>query len=302
MQNQEPLKLLFVINPVSGGKEKHDWEASIRHYFQDKPYAIEFYLLTGDNDKRSVQHYIEAIKPGRVVAVGGDGTVKMLTELLMETTVPLGILPAGSANGMAKELDIPSDVEGALNIITEGAIKKIDLIKINEEEICIHLSDIGLNAMLVKYFERSKKRGMWGYGKAIFRMLWEKQKMNVVISTDEARFRRKAYMVALANARKYGTGANINPDGNVADGRFEVVVVRKLNVFEILKSIFTDRSFHPEKIEVFSTKSVELNIHHKAYFQIDGEFMGKIKNIKARILPQIISLMVPAEEEPAKLA
>ncbi len=302
MQNQEPIKLLFVINPVSGGKEKHDWEASIRHYFQDKPYAIEFYLLTGDNDKSSVQHYIEAIKPGRVVAVGGDGTVKMLTELLMETTVPLGILPAGSANGMAKELDIPSDVEGALNIITEGAIRKIDLIKINEEEICIHLSDIGLNAMLVKYFERSKKRGMWGYGKAIFRMLWEKQKINVTISTDEARFRRKAYMVALANARKYGTGANINPDGNVADGRFEVVVVRKLNVFEILKSIFTDRSFHPQKIEVFSTKSVELNIHHKAYFQIDGEFMGKTKNVKARILPQIISLMVPAEEEPAKLA
>ncbi len=302
MQNQEPLKLLFVINPVSGGKEKNDWEASIRNYFQEKPCAIEFYLLTGDNDKKSVQYYIETIKPDRVVAVGGDGTVKMLTELLMETTVPLGIVPAGSANGMAKELSIPSDVEGALKIITEGAIKKIDLIKINEEEICIHLSDIGLNAMLVKYFERSEKRGMWGYGKAIFRMLWEKQKMNVVISTDEASFRRKAYMVALANARKYGTGANINPDGNVADGRFEVVVVRKLNVFEILKSIFTDRSFHPEKIEVFSTKNVELSFHHKAYFQIDGEFMGKIKNIKARILPQIIAVMVPAEEEPAKLA
>jgi diacylglycerol kinase family enzyme len=150
--------------------------------------------------------------------------------------------------------------------------------------------------MLVKYFERSKKRGMWGYGKAIFRILWEKQKMNVLIKTDEATFRRKAYMVALANASKYGTGATINPTGNVADGRFEVVIVRKLNVFEILKSIFTDRSFHPEKIEVFSTKNLELGIHRKAYFQIDGEYMGKIKNIKARILPQIITVMVPPEE------
>jgi diacylglycerol kinase (ATP) len=296
MQNQEPLKLLFVINPVSGGKEKHDREASIRQFFQGKLHVTEFFLLTGSGDKRSVQHYIETIKPDRVVAVGGDGTIKMLAELLMETRIPLGIIPAGSANGMAKELRIPLNVEDALKIIVEGEGKKIDVIKIDEEQISIHLSDIGLNAMLVKYFERSKKRGMWGYGKAIFRILWEKQKMNVLIKTDEATFRRKAYMVALANASKYGTGATINPTGDVADGRFEVVIVRKLNVFEILKSIFTDRSFHPEKIEVFSTKNLELGIHRKAYFQIDGEYMGKIKNIKARILPQIITVMVPPEE------
>jgi len=295
MQNQEPVKLLFVINPVSGGKVKTDWENSIREFFKERAHKPEFYLLTGKDDKISVQHHIETIKPDRVVAVGGDGTVKMLTELLKETSTPLGIIPAGSANGMAKELGIPLTIEEALHIILYGECKKIDVIKINEEEICIHLSDIGLNAMLVKYFERSKKRGMWGYGKAIFRVLWEKQKMRVVIKTDDVTVRRKAYMVALANARKYGTGANINPDGNVADGKFEVVVVRKLNVFEIIKSIFTDRSFHPRRIEVFPTKNLELNIHRKAYFQVDGEFMGKITTIKARILPHIINIMTPLE-------
>ena len=143
---------------------------------------------------------------------------------------------------------------------------------------------------------------MWSYGKAIFRMLWEKQKMEVTIKTDEATIGRKAYMVALANARKYGTGATINPDGNVADGRFEAVVVRKLNVFEILKSIFTDRSFHPGRIEVFSTQNLELSIRQRAYFQIDGEYMGKTRNIKASILPQTISVMVPLEKPAAKLA
>jgi YegS/Rv2252/BmrU family lipid kinase len=299
MQNKEALKLLFIINPVSGGKEKHDWEASIREYFKDKFHLSEFYLLTGKDDKRSVQHYIETIKPDRVVAVGGDGTVKMVAELLKETLTPLGIVPAGSANGMAKELGIPSIVEEALDIIVEGESKKIDVIKINEEEICIHLSDIGLNAMLVKYFEHSKGRGMWGYGKAIFRVLWEKQKMRVMIKTDEASVKRKAYMVTLANARKYGTGANINPDGNIADGKFEVVVVRRLNVFEIIKAIFTDRSFHPQRIEVFSTKNLEMEILRKAYFQVDGEYRGKIASIKARILPQIINVMVPVTEDKA---
>src|SRR5690348_12663669 len=111
MQNQEGLKILFVINPVSGGKEKHDWEASIRDFFKDKPHAIEFYLLTGSNDKVSIQHHIERIKPDRVVAVGGDGTIKMLAHILKETQISLGILPAGSANGMAKELKIPAITE-----------------------------------------------------------------------------------------------------------------------------------------------------------------------------------------------
>ena len=225
MQNPEPVKLLFIINPISGGKEKQDWEKSITEYFKDKPQSIEFYLLTGKDDKVSIQHHIDSVKPDRVVAVGGDGTVKMLAEILKETDIPLGILPAGSANGMAKELEIPLEIEKALAVVTDGVCKKIDVVRINEEQICIHLSDIGLNAMMVKYFEGSKSRGMWGYGKTIFRVLWNKQKLKVSIRTDEAAVKRKAYMVTIANARKYGTGANINPDGNVADGKFEVVVV-----------------------------------------------------------------------------
>lgn len=285
---------MFIINPVSGGKEKNTWEASIREILKNSPHTAEFYLLTGGNDKRSVQHHIDSVKPDRVVAVGGDGTVKMVAEMLMETPLPLGIIPAGSANGMARELDILTDVHEAMKVVLEGVPKKIDVIKINEEEICIHLSDIGLNAMLVKYFETSKGRGMWGYGKAIFRVLWEKQKLRVTIKTDAGTVKRYAYMVALANARKYGTGANINPEGDVSDGKFEVVVVRKINLLEIMKSIFTNRPFHPQRIEVFSTTSLELAVHRKAYFQVDGEFMGKITHIKARILPGMLTVMVPA--------
>jgi diacylglycerol kinase family enzyme len=100
-------------------------------------------------------------------------------------------------------------------------------------------------------------------------------------------------MVVLANARKYGTGANINPDGDISDGKFEIVVVRKLNVFEIIKAIFTDQSFHPERIEVFSTTNVLINIQRKAYFQVDGEYLGRTGKIEARILPSIINVMVP---------
>jgi YegS/Rv2252/BmrU family lipid kinase len=288
------MKLLFIINPVSGGKEKTDWEEQIRTYFKASPHDMDFFLLTGESDEVSVRYHLESVKPDRVVAVGGDGTVKMVAEVLQGLkTIPLAIIPAGSANGMARELDIPLDVNEALDVAVNGREQPIDLIRINDKESCIHLSDLGLNAMLVKYFEKSKKRGMWGYGKATFRVLWEKQKMYVTIHTDEETYRRKAYMVVLANARKYGTGANINPDGDVSDGYFEVVVVRKLNLIEMYKSLLTNKSFHPNRIEVFKTKKASISTLKKAYFQVDGEYRGKITQLDACIAPAQLTIMMP---------
>lgn len=300
MQKDEILKLFFVINPVSGGKEKTDWEEKIRTYFKQSPHQMEFYILTGKDDTASVKHYIDTIRPDRVVGVGGDGTIKMLAQMLYHTPMPLGIIPAGSANGMAKELGIPADVETALDIVVNRDASPIDVIKIDDKEICIHLSDLGLNAMLVKQFEKSKSRGMWGYGKAVFRMLWEKQKMYVTIQTDQQTQKRKAYMVAIANASKYGTGATINPDGKVDDGQFEIVVVRKLNVIELGKALFTEKSFHPDRIEIFKAKKAQLATLKKSYFQVDGEYRGKVTQVKAEIQSGCLNLLLPEKEESKK--
>jgi YegS/Rv2252/BmrU family lipid kinase len=293
MQKDAILKILFIINPVSGGKEKRDWEEKIRAYFKQSPHNMEFFILTGENDVSSVRHYIETINPDRVVGVGGDGTIKMLAQMLYHTPIPLGIIPAGSANGMARELGIPADVDTALEIVINGAVTPIDVIKIDDKEICIHLSDIGLNAMLVKQFEKSKGRGMWGYGKAVFRMLWEKRKMYVTIETETQTAKRKAFMVAIANASKYGTGATINPEGRIDDGHFEIVVVRKLNLIEISKAVFTDKPFHPNRIEVFKAKRATLSTLHKAYFQVDGEYRGRVKKVKAEIEHGCLRILLP---------
>lgn len=300
MQKDEPQKILFVVNPVSGGKEKQDWEASIRDFFKESPHAIEFYLLTGENDSSSIKHHIETINPQKVVAVGGDGTVKLVAEIVRETSVTLGILPAGSANGLAKELNIPITKDEALDLIVNGKEKAMDVIQIDEKEICIHLSDMGLNAMLVKYFEENSKRGMWGYTKGIFKMLWNKQKIHATIITDSGTEKRKAYMIVLANASKYGTGATINPDGKLDDGHFEVVVVRRLNFWELLKLLITHKPFNEDKVEIFSTTKVELMALKKAYFQVDGEYRGRTKTIKAQIVPNCLKVMAPAEVEPDK--
>jgi YegS/Rv2252/BmrU family lipid kinase len=296
MQKEGPMKILFIINPKSGGKAKGDWEAQIREYFKTSEHTMEFYVLTGQSDSTSVGHHIETLQPDRVVSVGGDGTVKMLAELLKGTSIPLGIIPGGSANGMAKELGIPASLEESLDIAVNGIPKRIDAICINDQELCIHLSDIGLNAMLVKYFEGYKKRGMWGYGRALLRVLWWKQKMRTSITTDDGTIRRKAFMVVIANARKYGTGGNINPEGNVADGVFEVVILRKLNLIEVFKALLTNKSFDPNRIEVKKTTKVIIRTRRRHYFQVDGEYKGRVREIRAEILPHALYVVLPPEE------
>lgn len=290
-----PKKILFVVNPVAGGKQKDDWEDAIREFFKDTPDSIEFFVQTGGNDKPSIQQHIDRMQPSVVAAVGGDGTVKMVAEIIKETPVALGIVPAGSANGLAKELGIPNGVKEAIHVLVAGEQSKLDAVRINEEDLCFHLSDAGLNALLVKYFERSASRGMWGYARSLLKMLWNKRRMRVAIETDTETVKRKALMVALANAEKYGTGAVINPGGNVADGQFEVVVVRNINLLEVLKAVTARKNFNPRHIEVFRTKNVKLTFQQKAHFQVDGEYRGKIALLKARIQPGLVNVMLPAK-------
>lgn len=286
-------RILFAVNPISGGGGKKDWEAIIRHHFNGADTDIDILTQTGEGDRLALQQRIEAFAPDTVVAVGGDGTVKLAAGVVKESEVRLGIVPAGSANGLARELGISTDVTKALSVVAEGEAVGMDAIKINEEELCFHLSDIGLNALLVKYFEQGKVRGMWGYGRSLAKMLWNKRQLRVTLEMDGETVKRKAYMVALANAEKYGTGAVINPGGSVHDGCFEVVVVRKINLVEIFKSLTAHRSFNPKNVEVFRTKALKLTLQQKAPFQVDGEYMGKTASLQARVLPGVVKVLLP---------
>jgi diacylglycerol kinase (ATP) len=299
MQQTSPQKLLFVINPISGGREKTEHETAISEHFKSLPHSIHYFLLTGNNDARRVAEEIEKIKPDKVVAVGGDGTVTMVAKQVLGTNMEMAILPAGSANGMARELNIPLTLPEALLIADQGQVKKADVIKINDQ-VCLHLSDIGLNARLIKYFEEGNMRGKLGYAKVGLKVLWRKQHMQVVIETKGAEIKRDAFMVVLANASKYGTGAVINPEGDLYDGLFEVVIIRRLAVFEILKMWFSPKPFNPKNIEMLRAESVRIETAHRVHFQVDGEYIGKVKKVVANILHAKLNIIVPPETDESK--
>ncbi len=290
--------LLFVLNPIAGGKANAITQEAITEALKEMPVSSTFFVCAGDDDKAVIQKKLAETKPAKVVAVGGDGTVNLIAEILKDTAVILGIIPAGSANGLAKELGLSTDLKAALDAVINGREGKLDAIFINEEELCFHLSDAGLNALLVKYFAAYKGRGMWGYARSLGKVFWNKRKLRVTIETDDKKIERKAFMVVLANAEKYGTGAVINPGGKVDDGAFEVVVVRHINLIEIFKAVTARKNFDSKHVEVFRTKTASLTFQQKAHFQIDGEYSGKTAAVKARVLPGIVTVMLPRNPPP----
>jgi len=284
------MKLLFIINPGSGSHDINLKEV-ISNHFSKKETEIDLFELPEDCSLDKIKHQIKESNADRVVAVGGDGTLKLVAECLLKTDTPIAIIPAGSANGMAKELGIPTDVELALDLAENGKPKKIHVTKLNDE-ICIHLSDLGFNAYLVKKFDTLPERGMWGYAKATWHALWNHKRMQVELKLEGKTVNSAAAMVAIANATMYGSGLKINPDGKLDDDLFEVVLVKDYSYLEILKIWLTKLPCNPKKIEVFQTSEVKITSKHKAHFQVDGEYIGKVNTVEAKIIKDAISVIV----------
>lgn len=287
------MKLLFIVNPGSG-KDDIDFKPLITNFFDARQETFEIFELPGNCAIEQVSKVITKSKADRVIAVGGDGTLKLVAECLQGTKTPIGIIPAGSANGMAKELGIPLTFELAMETAITGEPKEIHAVAVNGE-LCIHLSDIGFNAYLVKKFDDLPQRGMWGYAKATWKALWAHHKMEVEFGIGEDIIRSEAAMVVIANATMYGTGVKINPDGKLDDDVFEVILIKKYSFMEILKIRFTDLPFNPEKIELFHTNKLKVKTRHKVHFQVDGEYMGKVNQVSAELLPAAVTLIFGPE-------
>lgn len=284
-------KILFVVNPTSGKGSKEKWMSAIMAYFKGSPHRYDWYEMTGTGDAASMHHWISDYKPDRVVAVGGDGTLKFLAEQTLYSGLPIAFLPAGSANGMAAELNVPKDATAAIRLAVEGASKKMDVVRINGHA-SIHLSDIGLNAQLIKYFEQSDSRGMWGYVREVFKVMRRKEQINLQLIADGRQLERTAWMVVIANARLYGTGAAINPDGSIHDGKFEVVLLKQLSIFEIIKMVLRNRRLNRKKTEILSVEKLQLRTDAPVYFQVDGEYIGTVDAVEANIEREAVDIVV----------
>lgn len=291
MTEKNSLKLFFIVNAKSGSSNI-DWAIEITQYFTALNHSIYMYHLTETCNVETIKQKIKLFAPHQVVAVGGDGTIKLAAECLINASIPLGILPAGSANGLAKELGISNDPQKAIDVLLEGYTQKIHLTRINSQ-LCIHLSDIGLNAYAMKKFKHQRRRGMLGYFFACVKVLWQNPLIEIDMQIDGKTIEINAAMVVIANATKYGTGAVINPIGRLDDDVFEVIVVKKISLTEMFKMVFSHETYDPDKTEIFQTNALSIRSLKRVHFQIDGEYLGKVKAVNAVLIPHAVGIIVP---------
>lgn len=283
----------MVVNPISGGREKSGMVEEVRDILRKRNLESRVFFTSGKGDKEALQKEIEEFDPQRILSMGGDGTIKLIAEILEDDSIPLGIFPAGSANGLAENLGLPTDVKSLVDIGLGNKFVLLDTILINGE-FCLHISDIGLNAALIKNYSEGNIRGKLGYIiQSIPTLIQSDFPFHFDIEVDGKKISRKAVLIAIANAKKYGTGANINPQGRFDDGRFEILIFKEFNIPQILQTFRENVELSEDFLEIIPGVEAIITSYKNIPFQIDGEYRGDITKVKAFISPTKIKIAVP---------
>lgn len=286
-------KYILVLNPISGDLDKSEILLKTLAFAEEFGIEIIVYETSGKGDDKALQKLYNLHKPERILIAGGDGTIKMVGEALEKQDVIFGILPAGSANGLSVDLNLPATIEEALSIAFHNHFLEMDMICINGKK-SLHLSDLGLNAELVKNYEDSSVRGKVGYALQVVTTLSEQEgPFSAKIEVNDETIECEAKMIVIANSQKYGTGVTINPDGKMDDGKFELIILKNLDLLVFGKIITGNIPINTEDVEIISTKQALITTSSPVNFQMDGEYIGVETKLDIVILPAQMKVAIP---------
>jgi diacylglycerol kinase (ATP) len=296
--------VLFVCNPKSELLEKTDLESIFTKYATVYNYSWKVYYSQGKNDDENIRKLLNDFNPSKVVVVGGDGTINMVSSLLIKTPVELGIIPAGSANGLAFNLGIPPNIEDALKLIFETKTVPIDVLQINNR-ICLHLSDIGINARIVKRFDNLNLKGLRGYGKQMIKELKSKKTIfGFTLITPGLTKRYRAEMLIFTNARSFGTGAVISPHAQMDDGLFDIVIIRPYPYWALIYLFmmsFIGKTDRLKYVKIIPAINCKVILDRKNDIQIDGEVVEGVKNLEIKIIKSAIKTFALKRSDDTKI-
>jgi diacylglycerol kinase (ATP) len=290
--------LLFVLNPISGDIAKEETREMIADFCRENHYHHQFYLTTGEQDAPALQLLVTNNQPDAVVAVGGDGTVSLVANVLNHGPIPLAIIPLGSGNGLSKDLGIPQDVAAALHLLNAGKIRAIDSLDIHGHTV-FHLADLGFNARIVKIFCEGVSRGPGAYARIAFQEYLKYQPHHYKIVTDQETFEGPAFMLTIANANAFGSNAAINPEGVVDDGFFEICLLEpfpKTAALGILINLYTDTIQKSIYSRILKCRQATIYKQEADVVQIDGEPVDLGNQLQVHLHKRSLQVLVPTNE------
>ena len=277
-------KIILIINKFAGHRKKHSTAVyRVVSVLQENGCEVEYSYT--NHPGHATELASEAAIKGfdLVVAVGGDGTMNEVAQGLIGTSTPMGIIPMGSGNGLARDLGISMDIKKSARLLVEGSIKQIDVCRINSQRF-LCTSGIGFDAQVADKMAKAPTRGFLRYIQLTLKESIAFKPFKIKMKVNDILIEKPVFLITFANARQFGNNALIAPKADISDGLIDVVVVKPfpkiwLPVFGV--GLFLGIIPKLPFVDCYKAKQLELEFADTPFFHFDGE-PGKL-NIPATI-------------------
>jgi YegS/Rv2252/BmrU family lipid kinase len=290
--DERPFVLL--VNPASGGGRSKSMLPRVEDELDKRrvPFRVE--------RTRSAQHAVdEALRAADLdeipAVMSGDGLIGIVGGALAGTDVPLGIVPGGRGNDLARVLDIPDDPAGAVSVLASRHERRIDVGEANGRRF-LGIASAGFDSDCQDIANRTKfVRGRWVYAYSALRALaaWKPARFTLRIGEENLRF--TGWSVAAANSSTFGGGMRLAPDASIEDGEFDVVMIGesgKLSYISNLPKVFKGTHVENEEVRIVRARSLELSASRPFALYADGEHITDLP-ASLRVIPKALSVLAP---------
>lgn len=291
--------ILFVINPIAGGRSKDRIHNMIDKELDHAVFDHEYAYSESVDHARKLSRSATYLGFDIVAAVGGDGTVnevaRGITSLAPEHKAVMAIVPFGSGNGLARYLNIPMNAGRSLRLINTLHTRRIDTGLMNGR-LFVNVAGMGFDAHISHEFAKGKKRGLGGYAQATLKELSAYRPERYQIAANGHTQETEAFILSIANATQYGNNAYVAPLADASDGKLDICILKPFPLFRfpgvILRSL-NGSIHHSPYLETFPERQIIIQRPSEGPVHLDGEPMIMGKELKIEVQPSSLEVMVP---------
>jgi YegS/Rv2252/BmrU family lipid kinase len=292
----EGMPLALLVNPSAAHGRALKVLTLVEHELDAR--RIPFRVVRTRDLGDGVEKALRAAEGGEVpVVLSGDGLIGAIGGALAGSDTPLGIVPAGRGNDLARVLGIPPDPAAAVEVIAAGRARRIDVGEANGKRF-LGIATTGFDSVANRIANESKLlRGNLVYAYAGVRTLLGWKPARFTVRADGEQFRFTGYSVAAANSPAHGGGMLLAPAAELADGELDVVTISagsKLRYAGNLPKVFKGTHVELDQVRVFRAPRLELSANRPFAVYADGEHLTDLP-AALRILPRALSVIAPRD-------
>jgi YegS/Rv2252/BmrU family lipid kinase len=294
-----PQPIAVIINAGSGSVESEETQKLLTELFEANGLEAKIHLFESGGELTRLAKKIAESEAEIIVAGGGDGTISAVAEEVLKANKILGVLPLGTLNNFSKDLQIPQEIEEAVQVIAENNVKIIDVGEVNGR-IFINNSSIGLYPNLVRRREKQQKmgRGKWAAAFwAALRILKRSPFFAVRLKTEEERVIVKTPFVFVGNNEYEMDFFNIGRRDKLNDGKLSVYFLHRSGrrgLFLLFIRTLFGRLRQTKDFEAINTEEITIETKKK---QILVAFDGEVETLQTplnyKIHPKSLRVIAP---------